>query len=224
MSKKLVPTSPIFTLKDAFEFGKGKGLEIHEQISGRYAGQHYDWGVLAEMTKWAGNGDHLEIGTLFGGSAILSALTKIKYGLTGNIVCIDPLDGYYGNKIDPGSNVAVTPEIVRKNFELFNVQDRIELVTKKSQPWPLSPDRKFNSAYIDGQHDYKACLSDWLNCKKCVDKVIQFDNHDMSHAAICNVVSQASKDEWLAVHISGISAIVAKRSWLWPDWEKRQLW
>ena len=81
MAKKLVPTSAIFELKDAFRFGKEKGLDIHEQIRGRYAGQPYDWGVLAQMLLWAGHGDHLEIGTLFGGSAILSALTKIKYGL-----------------------------------------------------------------------------------------------------------------------------------------------
>jgi len=224
MGKKLVPTSAIFELKDAHKFGIGKGLEIHERMKGRYAGQPYDWGVLAEMIKWAGDGDHLEIGTLFGGSAILSALTKIKYGLSGNIICVDPLDSYYGIKVDPGSNVPVTPEIVRKNLELFNVQDRIELVTKKSQPWPLPPNRKFNSAYIDGQHDYKACLSDWVNCEACVDKVIQFDNHDMAHAAICNVVSQVSKDEWLTVHISGISAVLARRTWLRPDWKKRELW
>lgn len=213
----------IFALDDAAQFGNWVGKIINNEIQGRYAGAPYDWGVLAQSIVWAGHGDHLEIGTLFGGSAILAALVKKAYDISGNIICIDPLEGYYGEPIDPVSELPITIEVVLENITKFALDDRIKLVQAKSQPWPLSIEDEFVSAFIDGQHDYKSCLSDWLNCKNCVSKVIQFDNFGIDYPQVCNVVSQATQSEWIIVHVGGISAVLAKRNWLWKDYEKQQV-
>lgn len=220
MTKKTKVSRPIFELGDAFIFGMAKGLEIHKRMIGRYATMPYDCGILAQMIVWVGDGDHLEIGTLFGGSAILAALTKTKYDIGGQIICIDPLNGYYGVPNDPASGVKVSVETLRINTSLFAAQDRIEIVTEKSQPWPLDEQDRFVSAFIDGQHDYECCFSDWLNCKECVDKAILFHDYGITNPQVCNCIATAAKSEkdWLATHISGLSVVMAKASWLWPDY------
>jgi len=221
MTKPIGRVPQIFELREAFEFGKKKGLEIHERIKGRYTGEPYDWGLMSQMVAWAGGGDHLEIGTLFGGSAILSALTKIEFGLSGQITCIDPLTDYYGNPLDIQSNTNVTVDTVRRNADIFEVNDRIELVTKLSMPWPLV-ERRFESAFIDGGHDYATVLSDWHNCSRFVDKVIQFDNYDLIHHQIAQVVMGAiANPDWGLLHASGITAIVAKLHFIWPNRKTR---
>lgn len=219
MSKHIGRVPQIFELETAFNYGKIKGLEIHERMEGRYAGEPYDWGLTAEMIVWAGDGPHLEIGTLFGGSAILAACTKQAFGLSGTVTCVDPLDSYYGNPMDVQSDTLVTADTVRRNAAMFDVEDKIELVTKLSKPWPLG-ERRFVSAFIDGGHDYDIVMHDWLNCSRVVDKVIQFDNYDARHYQIAQVVRFAlGNPDWALLHASGITAILAKPLDIWPTWK-----
>ncbi len=218
MAKHIGRVPQIFELTEAYEYGKEKGLDIHERISGRYAGEPHDWGLMAQMLVWVGDGNHLEIGTLFGGSAILAASTKAAFGISGQVTCVDPLTGYYGNPIDVQSNTNVTSAIVRENAEIFGVNDRIELITRLSNPWPLG-ERRFASAFIDGAHDYDTVLSDWSHCSKIVDKAIQFDNYDLRHYQIAQVVMKAiANPEWALLHASGITAIIARPQIIWTGW------
>ena len=74
--------------------------EVEEGIVGRVANKHGDipldnLDILLKYVLLAGGGNHLEIGTLFGGSAIAVALMKDDVEQTGIIVCVDPLNGYY---------------------------------------------------------------------------------------------------------------------------------
>lgn len=219
MSKHIGRVPQNFELGDAFEYGVRAGKLVHEKIEGRYAGEPYDWGLTAQMIHWVGGGPHLEIGTLFGGSAILAALTKRRYGLSGSVTCVDPLDGYYGNPIDTQSKTAVTVDTVKANADIFGVLDRIEFVTKLSKPWPLG-ERRFASAFIDGGHDYDTVMHDWLHCSRVVSKVIQFDNYDARHYQIAQVVRFAlGNPEWALLHASGITAILAKPLDIWPTWK-----
>jgi predicted O-methyltransferase YrrM len=219
MTKHIGRVPQIFELKEAFEFGKKKGLEIHEKIEGRYAGEPYDWGLMSQMIVWANGGNHLEIGTLFGGSAILAALTKREFSLSGQVTCVDPLTGYYGNPIDVQSKTNVTADAVRRNADIFGANERIELITKLSQPWPLG-ERRFASAFIDGAHDYASVMSDWENCSKFVDGVIQFDNFDLRHYEIAQVVMTAiNHPGWALLHASGITAILSRPQHIWTNWK-----
>jgi len=222
MSKHIGRVPQIFELGEAYEFGKENGLVIHESMKGRYAGEPHDWGLMAQMLVWAGGGPHLEIGTLFGGSAILAALTKKTYGLAGGVTCVDPLDSYYGNPIDVQSDTYVTVDTVKENADLFGVLDHLEFVTELSMPWPLG-ERRFTSAFIDGGHDYDTVMHDWFHCSRVVSKVIQFDNYDARHCQIAQVVKFALGNPlWTLLHASGITAILGRAGLIWPEWEWRE--
>jgi len=66
--------------------------EVEDNIVGRLANKIGDertnnTEVLLEYVLKSGGGNHLEIGTLFGGSAIAVALLKNYYGQSGIVVC-----------------------------------------------------------------------------------------------------------------------------------------
>lgn len=221
------PTAPsaILRLGDTYERGRKIGTEIFDQMEGRMCGVAHDWGIQAEVIAHAGHGDHLEIGTLFGGSAILAARIKEELGLDGKIVCVDPLNGYYGYPHDPASGVEVTKGRVLSNARLFGVEKRLQLITKKSKPWPIDLDRRFASAFIDGDHTFEGALDDWRAVESQVDKIVLIDNYDGQHLRdgvvdACTVIFRYYTQVWLPMHLSGISLALGKRSWieeeLWP--------
>jgi hypothetical protein len=195
-------------------------MEIYHQIEGRMCGLPHDWGILAEVIVLAGDGDHLEIGTLFGGSAILAAAIKDEFNLNGKIVCVDPLTGYYGNSVDPKSGVKVTKDRVTSNARAFGVLERLEIIPKPSHPWPLEVKRRFASAFIDGDHKEAGVLKDWEAVQAQVDRVVLFDNYDREHV---DVVSAAIKifgsysRSWIPIHLSGISLVFANLGWAKED-------
>ena len=216
---KHIGRAEIFELNEAFKYGTEMGMYISRGIEGRSCGSPYDWGLLSQMIVWAGGGPHLEIGTLFGGSAILAACTQKKFGLNGHVTCVDPLKGYYGNPLDVQSDTNVSIEIVKRNAEQFGVLDDIELVTLPSFPWPLG-ERQFVSAFIDGSHIYDAVLKDWLHCAERVKKIIQFDNYDVVHHGVAQVVKLAIEHpDWTLLHASGVTAILARPTDIWPKWK-----
>ena len=122
----------------------------------------------------SGAGDYIEIGTLFGGSAILAG----KY-CKGHVYCIDPLDGYYAKgRVDKGTNLLPSPKIVRENWESFGLDlDRLHIYAHKHPPWPEElKNKRFDIGYIDGEHTHEAAMQDWDALKDRVDKYIIFDN------------------------------------------------
>ncbi|MGW8177394.1 MAG: class I SAM-dependent methyltransferase [bacterium] len=140
--------------------------------------------LMMEYVAKAGPGDHLEIGVLHGGTAIMSALTKKAMGHAGKIVALDPFDGYYpasptkpngvvserGQRLTAkfdNTGVPITVETFKDNIEFFNVADNIEIVKAFSVPWPLGP-RRFVSAYIDGDHYGDGPTLDWNNVKQAI--------------------------------------------------------
>ncbi len=224
---KIKPSAPksVFMLGDVYELGREIGTEIHSQIEGRVCGVPHDWGIHAEVIAHAGDGDHLEIGTLFGGSAILAACIKEELGLSGRIVCVDPLDGYYGRGIDPISKTEVTKEQVISNAEMFGVEGRLRIISKMSQPWPFALRRRFASAFIDGDHKFDGAMSDWVAAEAQVDRIVLLDNYDSKHfnnsvVRLCMEIFQNYSQSWMPMHISGISVVLGKRTWvegeLWP--------
>jgi hypothetical protein len=138
--------------------------------------------VIAAFAVLSGDGDHCEIGTLWGGSAIVTAMLKQHYGMAGQVCCIDPFDGYYVG-IYPYAvpndklKVPVSIDIVLRNADMFGVAHRLEFIQAKSQPWPID-EHNFSSALIDGDHWGMAPLYDWLSLEDIVSKYIAFDNYD----------------------------------------------
>jgi hypothetical protein len=189
--------------------------KVNQRIYGRMCDEQHNCNYLAWAIAQAGPGDHLEIGTLHGGSAILAVLVKNQFGLAGNVVCVDPLDGYYigtpfEHPVDWVSNIPVTPETLAGNISAFGLDQRISWVQAKSIPWPEElGGHTFASAYIDGDHWGEAPLADWLNVRHRVGRMIVFDNVDMAaHPAVCAAVAQAKNDpQWKCVLERGITAV-----------------
>lgn len=159
-------------------FGISRTIKaVREGITGRVATDDAGMYFTALYAVLAGHGDHLEIGTLFGGSAIVVALCKQLNGLSGNVICVDPLDGYYGQRRDPNTGLLVNRTTVLQNAHKFGVLDRIEIVQTMSQPWPEElKGREFASAYIDGDHTGNRPVLDWLRASMQTSRYVVFDN------------------------------------------------
>lgn len=185
---------PFFPVDDTSKWALGKHAEINEKINGKSAMTPQDAAILAQAVRNAGDGDHLEIGSLFGGSAILAALTKKLYGLSGGIVCIDDLEM-------TGDNV------ILKNAALFGVDDIITVYLVKSNPFPFQ--RRFVSTLIDASHDYGWCLADWKNAKQYTDKYIIFHDYDPSHMGVVDATKEAMQ-EWRPVFLAEHTLVLGR--------------
>lgn len=191
---------------------------VKSKIIGRVADQEDGTAVMAYYAAKAGSGDHLEIGTLFGGSAIVVALAKRLMGLDGNVYCLDPLDGYYRERFGHITDVVckeheISPDLVMKNAKIFEVEDRIRIIQKKSLPFPDElRNHRFVSAYIDGDHWDNMPTHDWNNVKKITSKYVIFDNYDDSHPSVKKACDRALKDGWKLEYSGGITFVVSSPS------------
>jgi len=185
---------------------------LDKEIEGRSTLFPRDGGILAEAVAVARHGDHVEIGTFYGGSAILVALVKKRMHHHGKVYCIDPLECRPGLENDDETNSWATTKKVMANARSFGVEDRIVLVPKYSDPWPLPVDKTFASAYIDGDHWNGMPQKDWDNLSKCVTYTIVVDDYMKERPEIVDMVLEATQDpRWLLVHISGFTAVFRRR-------------
>ncbi len=173
--------------------------------------------VVMEYVLRAGGGNHLEIGTLFGGSAIAVALAKKKYNQPGMVVCVDPLNGYYQDKfpdhsmMDKVTNVPVTPTTLFHNITKFGVGDRVLVLRSKSEAIANLVDMGFTTAYIDGDHWGDGPLNDWNLVKDITSRYVIFDNLDEFHIDVMYACGCADDDpKWDCVYQEGISFVVER--------------
>jgi len=194
---------------------------VEENITGRVANRigsrrTQSTEILLEFVEKAGDGNHLEIGTLFGGSAIAVALLKQKLNHSGLVFCLDPLNGYYnyGSKgfIDDQSGEAVTPKVLFENIRKFGVEQRIVVMQARSVPCPDFINMEFSTAYIDGEHRFGVPLKDWLWIKDLVTRFVIFDNYADTHPDVQNAGLMARNDpDWQEVYNEDITYIVERR-------------
>lgn len=160
---------------DAADFGAACAFiaRLDQQMLGRYCGSLGDklsntlpTLVAAGMADDSPNAVHLEIGTLFGGSLVGKLWALNRAGRTQQrVVAIDPLDGYYGERIDPWSGLAITAENVKINIERFDFNPvDVQLITRLStDPACLDElgDVTVQTLLIDGDHSYEGAKADW---------------------------------------------------------------
>jgi glycosyltransferase involved in cell wall biosynthesis len=108
-----------------------------------------------------------EIGTLFGGSTVVSAMAIEGLPVRVRQVAIDPLSGYYGQGVDPVTGLPVVKENVIENFRIAKLPlSDIEILPGLSED-PEIIERatrgRFISGYIDGDHSYAGIHRDWFN-------------------------------------------------------------
>lgn len=128
-------------------------LLYNDVYNGLYNGQRFAmWYKDAEAVYNVASipGNYLEIGTAYGGSAIMAYKAKKD----GAIYCVDPLENSFG--------------FVKKNFEKFGVKANV--IRKMTPPIPEElDDVLFSAVLIDGDHTVPFPTNDWLGVK---DKVV----------------------------------------------------
>lgn len=149
---------------------------------------------MAELILEAGDGNHLEIGVMHGPTLIMAALIKEEYGLAGDVIGIDPLEGYYpAGPLNPKGvyneagtqlltkgdyqGVPVTWDVLKYNLMYFDVGHRVRIVKTFSWPWPKELENEtFVSAYIDGDHYRDGPTLDWKMVYPRTTKLVWFDD------------------------------------------------
>lgn len=180
--------------------------EITEALV-KSGGRAADGGIslpfLGSMVFLAGNGHHVDIGSLYGASAIVAGLVKVQFNLEGTIYCIDPYDAEIRNATVRGGpelqgKVSATPEEFWKNVEQFGLKDRVKLIQKNSHPWPEElKDTVFASAYIDGEHAGDTPLNDFYNLRGRVTQYIGCDNYEESYPDVVAAMATGMQtDDW----------------------------
>ena len=190
--------------------------EVEKNITGRVANTTGDKridnvDVLLEYVLKAGGGNHLEIGTLFGGSAIAVAILKREFYQSGIVMCIDPLNGYYGEGCQDISKALVSVETLFDNIKKFVVGNRIVVMQDISLACDGLIDIEFSTAYIDGEHKYHMPFLDWNRVKNLVTKYVIFDNCEDKFPDVQFACDIASKEYgWREVYNSGITYVVGR--------------
>ena len=193
---------------------------VESNITGRVGNklrdQRYDnVELLLKYVYKAGGGNHLEIGTLFGGSAIPVALLKKEFDQDGLVYCVDPLDGYYRQYAPrddcmDGCGVPVTLETLVENLKRFDVADRVRILQIKSEHIAFYGIR-FCTAYIDGDHKGLAPGIDWRIVQGITDQFVLFDNYDDLHSDVVMACDTASEHEnWKHLETSGITYVLKR--------------
>lgn len=172
---------------------------IQKTITGRYAMWPMDaaaWYYINSISI----GDTLEIGSAFGGSAAMAAMAKMDAGIKLNyiIYCVDPLDGYYGNRIDLTCGVALTYDIFTMNLEKLGVLDKIRIFKYKTPPLPPEISKSvFSCILIDGNHNNNGPLYDWECVKDRVSPGGFVMFHDVHKKGVIAAWDKAQKEpEW----------------------------
>lgn len=171
------------------------GAELHEEINKRITGR------LALISpaesellyKYASlDSDYLEIGCLWGGTAILAALAKINNGATGHVYTIDYMKGGYWDRGDPGAgNNKPTLAKVEKNLKRFDVDHRVTILVQSSNPLNLPETVMPRVVLIDGGHSYRSCKEDWENVRAIEPDFVLFHDYDTErHPGVVRVVDE----------------------------------
>ena len=180
---------------------KAAALVVNAFANKELEGYPADHGIslpwVCQMAINAGAGDHLEIGTSWGASAIAVALTKKAAGLPGHVYCIDP---YKKNR----NNVMMTQQGfktatlagAKRNFVIAEVD--VTVIKASSHPFPKKlKDKKFVSSYIDGDHINDMPYKDLLACAKRTQHYIGMDNYEEGYPDVLDAAHKfMSMQEW----------------------------
>lgn len=144
--------------------------------------------LLIEMVEEPGL--HIEIGCLWGGTAILATLAKKMNKAAGHVVSIDFMLGKFWNDEDPLIHKRPTPQDVYMNMLRFGVEGEISVLRCSSYPFPLAGHIKPVTALIDGDHRKEGCIKDWTSLKDITEKYILFHDYDNFHAGVKHTVDE----------------------------------
>ena len=201
----------VLKLNDGYEFGMKLFTTLNDYMpEGKLISTKEDMGLLAQIIFYT-KGDHLEIGSAYGGSALVALMAMDKCKRNDSVVCIDPF-------ADPATRESTewilkpVEEEFWTNIEHYGYADRVEQIKKVSHPFPVKEGRRFATAFIDGDHSYDYVLNDWMNTKDIVDRYIVF--HDYIKKGVKDVVEEYVVPDkyWWVTAIHGWSAVTKRKT------------
>jgi hypothetical protein len=162
-------------------------MRFNSLFRGRIALYKADGEVLYEVASLGKT--YVEIGTLFGGSAVIAGLAGCE------VFCIDPLDGYYSAKhavkerVDKWTGLVPSEEIVRENWESAGLDPKkLHIYAHLHPPWPEEINRAFDVGLIDGTHQVMHVIRDYEGMAPRVKYLML---HDIDKAAVRVVYNMA---------------------------------
>ena len=191
---------------------------VDMNIYGRLTMPDIDGAILSTVMG-ACAGDHIEIGAAHGGSAIMCAYAKKMMKVEGHIYTVDPLEGYKGDRTPTPPEP--TYDRVWANIELHDLGNNITLMQGYHPPLPPEArGKRFESAFIDGGHDFRSVLLDWKNLRDKVDGIVLF--HDVNNPGFGadTVFNIACRDEnWEFLVRDGKMGGVIRKGYEYTTWE-----
>lgn len=205
-----------------FEKAFAIATAVTNGIEGRAADGGTSLPYLASMAINAGPGDHCEVGTLFGASAITVAVAKKEWGFPGKVYCVDPYlprkDTVQGSERIPPGLLDGNPDVLARNAVKFGVEDRIVLIHAPSQPWaPPLMESRFVSAYIDGNHLAQYPWWDFVELSRRTEHYIAFDNYEESYPDVINAVLRAVNGKDWQLYFKNSSFVALRKTMNRPD-------
>lgn len=158
--------------------------DVARSMRGRMGDAARPAAAVAAAISVLGGGNYFETGVLWGGSLLTTALLRKRYGIVGDIVGVDPFNGYYmqgpAQYAMPNSRMPwpVSVETVLESARSLGLESMIELVAKQSHPAPAEvAGREFSVAFLDGGHWGEGPYLDWVFAESAGCTIVGFDNY-----------------------------------------------
>ena len=160
--------------------------DIRERITGRLAVTDGEALALYDYVQKAGGGLHLEIGCLYGGTAIIAALAGAE------VITIDPMRGgwWEADTPDPATGISPNGAIVHSNFIKFGVNNKVTVIPDYSYNYIPKMLEHPTTALIDGDHSRVGSLADWLMLSPIVKKYILVHDYDPVHPGVIETIEK----------------------------------
>ena len=161
---------------------------------------------------------YIEIGTLFGGSAVLMGLIlkELYPEEPWEIWCIDPMDSYYGKGTDIVSGSSLSKDVFWSNIRRFGVpESKVQVLPYLSTDERLLenlPDKNVDILFVDGDHTYKGVWNDLELAMYHMDcpRYIVVHDYDTRHKDVVDAVHNfiGIRADYYPVFIGGLSIVL----------------
>ena len=142
-------------------------------------------------------GDYIEIGSWYGGSAVMAATAMEEANRPGLVVCIDPF-GIVNILEGPDKRLQQFWE----NMLYFGVEQRVLAYRQFHPPYPESLHlHRFSVGLIDGNHNDAGPISDFRALNQRVTDYLLFDNAEQDAVKRTIEIALADADEEEIKHL-----------------------
>ncbi|MCP2680166.1 hypothetical protein NHF45_11570 [Maricaulaceae bacterium NA33B04] len=177
--------------------------------------------LKATKSKGRPKVNSFEIGSLFGGSGGTSIMAVDDLKIAHRLVAIDPLDGYYGQPVDPVTGASVDPDTLSRNFGRAGAEpsdfEIVQGLSEDPEVIARACRLRYASGYIDGDHTLLGIHNDWfvytpriqLGGYAIVDNYDDPTSLEVSHF-MDNVVLTELADYWTPILKLGQTIVLRK--------------